>query len=438
VFGSDADSVYAYDGDGGRLSGWPKYAGGNVKGSALVVDIDADNSYEVVVANALGKMYAFNGNGTPVSANWPKTLPQQTYLRSPAIGDVNGDSELDLVAGSGSPAYLFAYSLGGVMDADAYQWRMYGHDWNRTSRYGFAPVSPSVFVFGDLIADLSHWERWGYGASYIDLCTVHYSPPYGMCVTGSPAAGSGAMAQSEVVAPDFTQPYELRFAFTYDGVMMNNWIVFGHVRLRLMDMYSPLFFDVAGDWSTLIPSGSPFDSYCFPGAFTQFRVTVDPTLRQIVVYADDYPVASVEYLSSVVPGNRILIEDSVYEDQYLYGFYDDFEVHGALPPVAGVEPLAPEAPLLNVLYQGYPNPMNPLATINYSVKETGRVTLTIYDVSGRSVRVLVDEEMQASPAAYSVVWNGENEGGRTVASGVYFCEMKAKKFSSARKIVVLR
>ena len=438
VFGSDMDSVYAYNGNGGRLSGWPKYVGGNVKGSALIVDIDADNAYEVVAVTDEGKMYAFNGSGTAVSANWPKTLPYSSYLRSPAIGDINGDSELDVVAGSGTSTYLFAYSLGTVMDADAYQWRMYGHDWNRTSRYGFAPSAPSVLLFGDVFVDLSHWQRWGYGGSFVDLSTVFNSPPYSMCVSGNPLAGSGAGAMSDVILPDFSKPYELRFAFTLDGASMNNWIVFGHIRVRLMDVYSPLFFDIAGDWSTLIPSGPPFDSYCIPGDFAEFRITVDPTTRAIVVYADDYPVAGVEYLASLVPGNRILIEDSEYEDEYLYGFYDDFEVLGALPPAAGVDDASPEAPPLNVLYQSYPNPMNPTATINYSVKETGRVTVTVYDVSGRSVRVLVDEEKRASSVPYSVVWDGRNDAGRSVASGVYFCEMKARQFSSARKIVVLR
>jgi hypothetical protein len=438
VFGSDVDSVYAYNGDGSRLSGWPKYVGGNVKGSALIVDIDADNAYEVVAVTDQGKMYAFNGNGSAVSGNWPKGLPQQTYVRSPAIGDINGDSELDVVAGSGNPSYLFAYSLGTVMDSDAYQWRMYGHDWNRTSRYGFAPPDPNVLLFNDVIADLNHWQRWGYGSSGVDLSTIYSSPPYSMCLSGSPASGSGAVAQSELINPDFSRPYELRFAFTYDGVMMNNWIVFGHVRLRLMDMNAPLFIDIAGNWSNLIPTGSPFNSYCFPGAFTQFRITVDPVTRSVVVYADEYPVAGAEYLPSLVPSNRILIEDSMYEDEYLYGFYDDFEVQGFLSAATGVKGAPPEAPLLNVLYQGYPNPMNPLATINYSVKETGRVTLRIYDVSGRTVRVLVDEEKQASPAPYSVVWDGKNDSGQQVASGVYFCEMKAKRFNSAKKIVVLR
>ena len=438
VFGSDVDSLYAYNGDGGRLSGWPKYVGGNVKGSAVIVDIDADNAYEVVAATDGAKLYAFNGNGSVVSANWPKALPQQTYVRSPAIGDINGDSELDVVVGSGNPTYLFAYSLGTVMDADAYQWRMYGHDWNRTSRCGYAPSAPSVLVFGDLFVDLSHWTRWNYGASYVDLSTVFNSPPYSLCLSGSPLMGSGALAQSDLIAPDFSKPYELRFAFTYDGMMLNNWVVFGHIRIRLMDMYSPLFFDIAGNWSTVIPSGPPFDSYCFSGAFTQFRITVDPPTRTIVVYADDYPVASAEYLPSLVPGNRILIEDSMYEDQYLYGFYDDFVVMGSLPPAVSVESPPTGAPLLSVLYQSYPNPMNPFATIDYSVKETGRVTLTIYDVSGRVVRALVDEVKQASPTPYSAVWDGRNNAGRKVASGVYFCEMKAKRFSSAKKIVVLK
>jgi flagellar hook assembly protein FlgD len=82
--------------------------------------------------------------------------------------------------------------------------------------------------------------------------------------------------------------------------------------------------------------------------------------------------------------------------------------------------------------------MNPMATIKYSIRESGRVTLRIYDVAGRIIRELVNEEKQASLTPYSVVWNGTDDSGRRVASGVYFCRMEAKNYVSAMKIVILR
>lgn len=438
VFGSDGDSLYAFNGNGTTATGWPRYVDGDVGGSALIADVDGDGGYEVVAATDEGKMHAFNGDGTTVGG-WPKILSEAGFQRSPAIGDFNGDSELDVTVGSTGTGYLYSYSLGAVLDDDIYEWRMYGHDWNRTSRYGFVPVAPVTIVFQDIIVDLSRWDRWGTGSSFVFLSTFYNSPPYSMCVSGSPTPGHAAGAYSELISPDFTMPYTLRFAFSYDGFEMNNWIVFGHIRLMLMLQSEPIYMDIAGDWSNVIPIGSPFETYCFPGSFTQFEINVEPSTRTIVVYADGEPVASGTYAPTVVPSNRILIDDSSVAERYLYGFYDDFEVRGYLPAAVGVpERDTPGLPLLDVLYQSYPNPMNPAATISYSVTETGRVTLRVYDVAGRVLRVLVDEVKQASPEPYSVVWDGKNDQGAEVSSGVYFCLMETERSSSARKIVLLR
>jgi flagellar hook assembly protein FlgD len=88
------------------------------------------------------------------------------------------------------------------------------------------------------------------------------------------------------------------------------------------------------------------------------------------------------------------------------------------------------------LYQNYPNPFNPATTIRYDVPADGSVTLRIYDVDGRLVRTLVNAAQKAGQR--SVRWDGTNDEGRSVASGIYFCIMKAPGFANARKLVVLR
>ena len=70
------------------------------------------------------------------------------------------------------------------------------------------------------------------------------------------------------------------------------------------------------------------------------------------------------------------------------------------------------------LFQNYPNPFNPSTKISYSVKESGLVKLNIYDVSGRIVRILVNEEKPSGN--YGAIWDGRNEQGKSVASGIYF------------------
>jgi flagellar hook assembly protein FlgD len=70
------------------------------------------------------------------------------------------------------------------------------------------------------------------------------------------------------------------------------------------------------------------------------------------------------------------------------------------------------------------------------MKAKGFVTVRIYDVTGRLVRTLVNEVKDAG--AYSAVWDGRNEGGANVASGIYFYKMETSGFSATKKLVMLR
>ncbi len=90
----------------------------------------------------------------------------------------------------------------------------------------------------------------------------------------------------------------------------------------------------------------------------------------------------------------------------------------------------------NRLEQNFPNPFNPSTTLAFSMKDDGNVNLTIYDVAGRRVRELVDEPRRRG--AYKVVWDGRNEAGETVASGVYFYKLVASAFTSTKKMTILK
>ncbi|MCK4510832.1 T9SS type A sorting domain-containing protein, partial [bacterium] len=83
-----------------------------------------------------------------------------------------------------------------------------------------------------------------------------------------------------------------------------------------------------------------------------------------------------------------------------------------------------------------PNPFNPNTTLQFVNPVDGRVHLDIYDVSGRLVRVLADEVMPAGERAFA--WNGLDESGRSVASGVYFARLRGEDFSSSSKLVLLK
>jgi hypothetical protein len=88
------------------------------------------------------------------------------------------------------------------------------------------------------------------------------------------------------------------------------------------------------------------------------------------------------------------------------------------------------------LAQNFPNPFNPSTTIKFDLKEKGLVTLKVYNVAGQLVRTLVSGVRDAN--SYTVTWDGKNDRGGAVASGVYFYKMETKDFNQTRKMVMLR
>ncbi len=84
-----------------------------------------------------------------------------------------------------------------------------------------------------------------------------------------------------------------------------------------------------------------------------------------------------------------------------------------------------------------PNPFNPRTTINYAVPHDAQVRLTIYDVTGRLVRTLVND-YQAGPVRYETVWDGTNDLGMAVASGMYIYRIEAGDFVQAKRMTLLK
>ena len=93
-----------------------------------------------------------------------------------------------------------------------------------------------------------------------------------------------------------------------------------------------------------------------------------------------------------------------------------------------------------VLYQNYPNPFNPVTRIQYTVgsKQTQPVpiTLKIYNVLGQLVRTLVDEEKFAGE--YQIIWDGKDEEGAELSSGIYFYQLKVEAQKVTRKMILLK
>jgi len=91
-----------------------------------------------------------------------------------------------------------------------------------------------------------------------------------------------------------------------------------------------------------------------------------------------------------------------------------------------------------VLDQNVPNPFNPTTSISFSVPRDGRATIRVYDSAGRFVTTLFDEVVSAGPITPPVEWDGTDDAGRPVSSGVYYYRLEHDAGDEARRMLLLR
>ncbi|MDQ7052216.1 MAG: FlgD immunoglobulin-like domain containing protein [candidate division KSB1 bacterium] len=136
-----------------------------------------------------------------------------------------------------------------------------------------------------------------------------------------------------------------------------------------------------------------------------------------------------------VSGSHVVIEALSSTQQEDVGIYL-FELGD---PITGLQPendLDRQIPTQFRLSQNYPNPFNPGTTFSYELPTSEHVSLIIYDITGRRVKTLVNQKQ--APGTHTVFWDGTNDGGQRLASGVYFYRLKAGNFLQSRRMVLLR
>lgn len=141
----------------------------------------------------------------------------------------------------------------------------------------------------------------------------------------------------------------------------------------------------------------------------------DEWIHLEITQADYYCVAVWKVGSSDLPGTV----------QYALDFSNE------LTPV-----LDDEAPPTTVIGSVYPNPFNPRTTVSFALSKPGKVSLRVFDARGRAVATLVDRSLPAG--RHEEVWDGRDDSGRTVSSGVYMAQLITDSGSSRRKMVMLK
>ena len=155
------------------------------------------------------------------------------------------------------------------------------------------------------------------------------------------------------------------------------------------------------------------------------RIKADYILAALIVFALGLTVFSFPLLS---------LATKPPPDDSLKTFYPGSSVCVTVVVVSGKsESLLPKAFSLS---QNYPNPFNPETVIRYALPEDCQVELTVYNILGQKVKTLVDEHQGAG---YRMVhWNGRDDKGYEIASGLYFYKIETLKYSESKKMILLR
>jgi len=105
-------------------------------------------------------------------------------------------------------------------------------------------------------------------------------------------------------------------------------------------------------------------------------------------------------------------------------------------PIVGIGGIPEPVSMGFHLDQNYPNPFNPRTDLGFGISDWGFVKLEIFDVTGQRVTILVNKELP--PGEYTVSWDGRNDAGKEVASGLYIYRLQAGGFTQSRKMLLLR
>ncbi|RKZ14134.1 hypothetical protein DRQ50_09500, partial [bacterium] len=291
-------------------------------------------------------------------------------------------------------------------------------DLNQSTAVTAATQPVSIFVLPDGSGDpLSNAHIFGDGQADATI-TLTLRDGYGIPIAGYPA--EDMWLETEMGGLRFCEGSGIADANTDANGITTFSGPFRGGGYSDLDGGEPLFVVVAGD---ILTSGPGFQ-IGFNSADINGDLQVDAADEDL--FTSDF-FGSYNYRSDFNWDGVVDISDSALLQSGLGASCES--------GVSGVN--ASQIPRQCRLYASYPNPFNPLATIPFNLPDSRKVSLKIFDVSGRLVKTLIGDGMVGA-GRNEVVWQGRDDSGRLVATGVYFCRLEAGNFSETRRMTLLK
>lgn len=179
-----------------------------------------------------------------------------------------------------------------------------------------------------------------------------------------------------------------------------------------------------------------------------YRGNRRPELRGAYIYGDycSGKIWMLRYNGSTVSSDSLLIDSPYFITTFGTDQFNELYILSYTPsskiyrfnknPSVNISGTETGIPLNFTLSQNYPNPFNPETKIQYSVPELSKISLKVYDVTGKIVSSLVNTVQL--PGKYSVIWNAKDDFGNTLPSGIYFYSLITDKFKETKRMVLVK
>ena len=438
-------SIYAWDAGGNLLSGFPYNLPTDVVTSysaPILVDLDNDNIREIVfgvheIGGALnGRVYVLKNDGT-LFPGWPKLTTYWVYA-PPSIGDINGDSQLDIAVGdqvlSGTPVdRVYAWDKNGNLlpgfpvysqnainaqiiltdiDNDNLIELVYDDNTSSVSNEGY------YHAINHDATPVNGWPLVTNGTTFFQTpCITDINIDGIMDMVGGGTVGVGSGATTNIYLWNSQYPY-----------LQNKIIV-------------PMFqYNTMHDGVFDNPTYVPVELISFTAEANANNVILNwITATEINNQGFEIERSSEGkfFVLGIVPGMGTTSESHTYsftDNNVEPGYYSyrlkqiDYDGKYEYSKIIDVIVNSPHSFSLS---QNYPNPFNPSTKIMYSIKTSEFVSLIVYDLFGQEILTLVNEQKQQGN--YTVNFNASD-----LASGVYLYQIKAGNFIDSKKLIILK